>query len=333
MITFNNFVEIATSIFKCCYGNIGQSDISTQKPSGIEFINQLQSKTPHQEFLQIDYIHEGLQFKLKTIPRTFVILSDDQDKEDPPLHTMEQGKLVAFSHTSSVIVLTEYARYLFEKAVFKLDHKGFDIYPVVRTNFKLICKDGEYFNKIWYHKEVDCFALTDGHVEKIYFVTYSSENMNRISSIVPTKATPKTKPVFVADFISGSSQDVSSVYGTVTIKGYEAPLPIEIEKSNNNLTEKEISFVKSTIEKLTESKQDVLLTSASKQITEAAYSQSSNNQTIGHEALKGDFQISKIVFIEDEELLIFLQSHKIFPNNDIVVQVNGEFEILDISIS
>ncbi|KQO22486.1 hypothetical protein ASF10_08910 [Flavobacterium sp. Leaf82] len=335
MITYNNFTEVVQTISKSYNNKKLIVDDIIENPRSINLIENIQNQIFKTPFIINEIVSEGVKFSLKDNPAIFFIKKEDFNNEDPPLYVNEKGKLTIYFNTSSVIILTELASYVYKNSLYKKEHDGFGIYSALRENFKLICKDSEYFCKIWAHKEFDCFALTDGKIEKIYFVSNSNKNISKLSPMIPPTIEKEKKTLFISNLLIDSYIQGRSLHAKAKLQGNNNLIEVLLEVENKQLNfSNEINFFKKIINNFSIQKQDHILNQVAQEITDAAYNQTNNVVTNQEDltSLKKDLAISKLVIIEDD-LLLHLKSNQILPNSDIVVQMNEELLIVDLSIS
>jgi hypothetical protein len=132
---------------------------------------------PGSNFLQEQTGEEGVVFQIPRLsPFSLLIKKQHYKQEDPPLF-IKREKTQQLSEVSSIILATEFAYALFEKANYKYELGDLKVYPQMRMQFSLFLKETDYPNKVWMNKAGNIFSLLLANEEKIYLVAESAEGL------------------------------------------------------------------------------------------------------------------------------------------------------------
>lgn len=337
MIKHNDFIHILQTLLHAFDRSIRVEDETVSHPKNIHLIDKVQSKIKDKKFVELEEVTAGLQLKFKNNDNLLLIKKTDFNKTDPPIYFKQGSKWALEFKTSSIILLTDFALYIYQNATHKRLENDLNGLDKVYKQFKALCRDADCFSEIWIHSKLNCFALVDRIEEKIYFVSDTAQQLYSLDELFPqetAKKTKKEKAVSVPDFLLDAVIKNDDLHAKAKIAGLAEPVEIifESEEKKEDFTE-EVELCKKIISKLTASKQDQLLKHVAEEITDAAYSQSDkikNKQNSADELLK-DLKIVQLIFIE-EDILLNVRSQQIFPNREIIVQLDEKLSIVDITI-
>jgi hypothetical protein len=297
---------------------------------------------PGSGFLQEQGGNEGVLFHIPRLsPFPLLIKKEHYKQEDPPLFIIKDKQTLQLSPVSSIILATEFAFRLFEIANHTHEHNGVTkIYPQMRQQFTLFCKEGDYPNKIWLHKEGNSFNLVLANEEKIYFVASTATALHALQTslqltngvAVKTNGTP-----FPSDFVLQGTISDNTLSGQIILPGEKQPIAAtfgtedEEDKAPNFSTL--VSKSKKIASQLTKTEIKNLAKKVADEITDAAYNQSDHTPTEkDYKRLSESIELTAINFYGDEAVLVF-ESKPEFPGKKIFTQVDDELGIVDVSIN
>jgi hypothetical protein len=297
---------------------------------------------PGSGFLQEQGGNEGVLFHIPRLsPFPLLVKKEHYKQEDPPLFIVKDKQTLQLLPTSSIVLATEFAFRLFEIAHHKHAHNGVTkIYPQMRQQFTLFCKEGDYPNKIWLHKESNSFNLVLANEEKIYFVAASSTALQALQTslqltngvVGKTNGTP-----FPSDFVMQGTIFDNTLSGQIILPGEKQPIAATFgaedddDKSPNFSTL--VSKSRKIASQLTKKEIKNLAKKVAGEITDAAYNQSDYTPTEkDYTRLSDSIELTAINFYGDEAVLVF-ESKPEFPGKKIFTQVDRELEIVDVSIN
>lgn len=337
MIKHNDFIQILEALLRSFSGSINMETGAVARPQNIHLLDKIQTQIKDKKFVVLEEVTAGLQLKFKNSDHLSLIKKADFGKADPPLYFKEGSKWSLDFKTSSIILLTDFAFYLYQNATHKRLQNDLNTIDQVYKHFKALCRDVDCFSELWMHKEMNCFALVDRVEEKIYFVADTAEHIYALDEVFPGEPDKRTKSkqtVDVSDFLLDAYIKNDDLHAKAKIAGYTEPVEVifESEEKKEDFSE-EVDFCKTIIGKLTTQKQEQLLKHVSEEITEAAFSQSEKGIRKQHSAddLRKDLKIVQLIFIEGD-VLMNLRSQQLFPNKEIIVQLDGKLSIVDITI-
>ncbi len=339
MIKHTDYIKVLQMLLKAYNNSLMPAYKGITKPANIHLIDKIQQEITNKKFVQINHTDEGMTLKFETNENLFLIKKTDFGKTDPPLYFEDDGKWELDFKTSSVIFLTDFARFLYQHAAHRMVQQDLKKYfPLLKDNFELICKDIDCFSEIWWNAEMDCFALTDKVEGKIYYVTNSATNNDKLSKrfpAAPEKKTKKKTPVFVSDFLQNAYVEDTALHANVKLDGQTDLIEVifDVNKKKTDFS-KEAAFCQKILNKLSLRKQEQLLKLTAEEVTVAAFSQSEkiNDEQEQIDHLKNDLKFFQLIFTEDS-ILLNLLSNKLFPNKEITVQVDDELNIVDMTVS
>ncbi len=269
-----------------------------------------------------------------------IIYRKNFHEEDPPLYIRKEDKEILLSQTSSIVFLTELVFWIYEKSKYKFCNNGVVyIYPTLRQHFHLLAKSSDYPKKIWIDEQNQNLALVSNMDEKIYFISGNRNSFSKLSSLFgfqQDKPGLKSVKKFSSDLILNGRLKNSTVEGDVYIRHLKRIINVSFELDfEYDLLAMEL-FIKQSIdviELLTKRKVKEIIYSISKEITDISLNQKSMKLEIDLEINKlvNDLVLGKIDFIENDIILVF-NSLNIFKDNKIFVQVDSNFNVLDITI-
>lgn len=335
MIKHSDFIQLLNTLLQSYDGSNVTDTAGISDPKNLYLIDKVQHQIKDKKFVIIEQETNGLNLKFKNNRNQFLIKKADLGKVDPPLYFKENNKWELDFKTSSVILLTDFAFYLYQNATHKLLRSDFKIFDTVQDHFKVICRDVDCFSEIWFYSKLNCFALVDRVEEKIYFVSNTAENIYQLNALfpeVPEKKAKKEK--FVAsDFLTDTYIEDNDLHGNAKIAGIAEPVELIFEsKKKKTDFSKDLDFAKKFISKLTKKKQDQLLDQVAEEITDAAFAQSEKiNKKKPLADLRKDLRISQLIFVEGD-VLLNIQSQQVFPNKEIMVQLDEELEVVEVTI-
>lgn len=337
MIKHDDFIHILRAVLHAFDKSIVVEEGSVSSPKNIHLIDKIQGQIKDKKFVVIEEVSSGIQLKFKNNDGLFLIKKTDFKKADPPIYFKQGSKWALEFKTSSIILLTDLALYIYQNATHKRLENNLNGLDNIYKQFKALCRDVDCFSELWMHTKLNCLALVDRVEEKIYFVSDTAEHMYLLDGVFPaetTKNVKKEKPVNVPDFLLDAVIKNDDLYAKVKIEGYAEPVDVifETEEKKEDFFE-EAAFCKRIISKLTLQKQEQLLKHVAEEITDAAFAQSDKikgKQSSTDELLK-DLKIVQLIFIE-EDILVNIRSQQIFPNKEIIVQLDEKLSIVDITI-
>lgn len=338
MIKYTEFTEILKTLLKAYDQSVVVEEEGVSNPKSIHLIDKIQTKIKDKKFVELKNTEEGVELFFKGNPDLYLVKKTDFAKVDPALYFKEKKKWSLDFKTSGIILLTDFAVHLYESATHKLFHSNLNHLGTVQDNFKRIGYDTDCFREIWQYSELNCFALVDQVEGKIYFVSDSAERIHALDKLFPSKSTAKTKAskkeIFVSDFLIDSYVEDNDLHAKVKLDGYKELIEVvfEFEKKKTDFS-KEATFFKKILNKLTTAKQNELFNQVAEEITDAAFAETDNIKNKGkqNEELKKDLTIHQLIIIE-EDVLLNLRSQQLFTNKDIIVQLDEDLSIVDISI-
>ena len=281
MIKHSDFIQILEALLRSFDGSIRTDVGAVAPPKNIRLIDKIQLQIKDKKFVVLEDITAGLQMKFKNNDHLSLIKKADFGKADPPLYFKQGSKWALDFKTSAIILLTDFAFYLYQNAVHKRMENDLNSTDPVYKHFKALCRDVDCFSELWLHKEMNLFALIDRVEEKIYFVTDTAEQLYSLDKLFPQAPLKKAKEkdLEVSDFLLDSRIKNDDLYARVKIAGHEEPVEVifESEEKKEDFSE-EIEFCKKIISRLTIQKQEQLLKHVAEEITDAAFNQSSKGK-------------------------------------------------------
>lgn len=184
MITVVELTEKLTRLVAITTGNEWEELFdASDLPQNFAIVQTMAKQLfPGSNFLQEQTGDEGVVFQIPRLsPFPLLIKKQHYKQEDPPLF-IKKERTQQLSPVSSIILATEFAFALFEKANFKHQHGDLKIYPQMRQQFSLFLKETDYPNKIWLNKAGNIFNLVMDKEEKIYFVAESEEDLQPVKT-------------------------------------------------------------------------------------------------------------------------------------------------------
>lgn len=337
MIKYNDFIQILQQLLQSFDGSQIEEEKGLPNPKNIYLLDKIQTRIKDKKFVSPEESSNGLLLKFKNNRNQFLIKKADITKTDPPLYFKDGNKWELDFKTSSVVLLTDFAFYLYQNAVHKLLQSDLKKMDVLKEHFTILCKDVDCFSELWKHKKTDCFALADKVEEKIYFVANSAEVIYKLSELfpgaAPAKKAKKEKQAFASDFLMDAYIENEDLHGKVKVDEQIQAVDVVFESEEETDFSVETKFFKRFIGKFTEQKQEQLLGKIAKEITDAAFNQSDKvkDRQKAVDDLQKDLRIVQFTVIEKDVLMI-LKSQQLFPSKEITVQLDEKLDIVDITI-
>ena len=141
---------------------------------------------------------------------------------------------------------------------------------------------------------------------------------------------------FIVETVDGES---STLEGYIKIAGTDITANLDLESDTDSTPKIEgvedfralINMVQDLSEYLTEEKLHELKQSVSKEISDAAYEQDGDPSDEDYQKLTNDLNLVD-VYVFDEGFVLTFSSEEIFPDSDIIVQLNADYSIDDIAV-
>lgn len=346
MITVVDLTEKLTRLVAIATGNEWEELFdASDLPQNFAIVQTMAKQLfPGNNFLEIQPGNDGVSFSIPRLsPFPLLIKKEHYKQEDPPLF-IQKEKTLQLAPFSSVVLATEFAFVLFEQAAHKHLHTDLKIYPQMRQQFTLFCKENDYPNKIWLHKDGNSFNLVLANEEKIYFVAASAAALQsvktslKLSDPVPAGSNGNDNGTpFPSDFVLQGTISDNTLSGQILLPEQKQPIAAtfgsEDEESETPNFSTLVSKSKKIASQLTKAEIRNLAKKVADEITDAAYNQTDHTPTEkDYTRLSESIELTAINFYGDEAVLIF-ESKPEFPGKKIFTQIDHALEIVDVSIN
>lgn len=260
------------------------------------------------------------------------------EDEDPPVWMNRNGESYLAAPCASILLLTELAYALYQHGKYVFEYGDLKNYRIMRQHFLMFAKESSFPNKIWMHKNMDCFNLVLANEEKQYFVAANEEVLERVKNeLKEKKATDKQqngKP-FESSWIMQAVITHNTLSGNVALPYQKEPVHVILESEASNPPDfpRIILQAQQIVLQLTPTAIFKMVDKVADAVTKAAYEQTSlSPDSQDARKLSDAMKLVLIRFVDNDAILSF-QAENIFPNKMIYVQINRSLQLLEVTIS
>lgn len=279
---------------------------------------------------------DDIVFKIPAMSaQQFVIKASDQELPDPPIYIKSRNAYHRVVESASTALLTVAAASLADLAAFVFRHYNLGPYPLLRQYFSLYCNESGFPNKIWLHKELDCYASVFANEEMIILVAANPDtlqNVKRELGLTEQKPSHTETQKFKSQLLhNGIIQDG-------VLSGYlktddDKVLSVYYETDSGRDFHEMVKTSEHQLRLLRGPLMIPLREQIIAEVTDAAYEQMDYKpQPEDYRRLGDALQLQQIAFFDDAYMLVF-EAIPEFGSKRIYVQLSEDFTIDELSIS
>lgn len=297
-------------------------------------------------FLSLRALFEGEAYFIKSVENNssaFIVqrFPDFVFSTDESGHVFVQKgkKKILFDGSLTALLVTEFALWLYQlkEAQGLSIRSNFKKYPVVRQLGTLLFKEDDYPNKLWTGQANQFIVVVLGLEQELYIFVNDKDSLPAVSQSFGEKAAVAKRQVrYQTAMLDNAFVRDNRLYGQIYNADLAISIPVEINVGIN-----EVPFMDEFVRKyrdfilaITNRDYRTIVNTVSKEITDAAHSQSDHAATpTDYEALIKELQLVVVRFDSDDETVVAeFDAPAIFLKDKIQVQLNFDNQIEDITI-